>query len=106
MRVDARLSNATFYDVARFDIMKGEAFSLDLVEFEGTTSWFSNNDQVLEILQTGNQAEVEALELGTSWIWIFDSSNVKVKELIITVVAAIEQPVSDLGLSATVIDKP
>lgn len=105
MRVDARLSNATFYDVARFDIMQGEAFSLDLVDFEGTTSWFSNNDQVLEILQTGNQAEVSALTLGPSLIWIFDSSNAKIRELLITVVAAIVQPVSDLGLSAQVVDK-
>lgn len=106
MRVDARLSNATFYDVTRFDIMQGEPFSLDLVEFDGTTSWFSNNDQVLEIIQTSNQAEVKALELGTSWVWIFDDDNVKIKELIITVVTAIVQPVSDLGISATVIDKP
>lgn len=105
MRVDARLLNATFYDVTRFDIVQGEAFSLDLVEFDGTTSWFSNNDQVLEILQTGNQAEVKALTLGTSLIWIFDSTNTKIKELIITIVAEIVQPVSDLGLSATVIDK-
>lgn len=106
MRVDARLSNATFYDVTRFDIIQGEAFSLDLVEFDGPTSWFSNNDQVLEILQTGNRAEVKASELGTSWVWIFDDANAKIKELIITVVAAIVPPVSDLGLSATVIDKP
>lgn len=105
MQVHARLSNATFYDVTRFDIVKGEEFSLTIVDFEGATSWFSNNDQVLEILQTGNDAQIKASELGASWIWIFDANNARIKEIIITVVAEIVLPVSTLGLKAEPIDK-
>lgn len=109
--VDARLSNATFYDVTRFDVVKGEVFSLSLIDWPAESRWVSENDPVLQIVhEPGNEGKITAKELGVSTIWFFEKTAFGeqpkvIKELLITVVAEIVQPVSDLGLSAQVVDK-
>lgn len=108
--VDARLINATFYDVTRFDIVEGHAFTLTLLHWPGESRWVSENDPVLEIKVTPDLTEVVAKALGVSTIFILEKTGFGeqpkvIKELLITVVAEIIQPVSSLGLSATVVAK-
>lgn len=97
--VDVRLNNAAFYDVVRFDIVKGEMFTAVLNGFEGETFWYSYNDQALEIFQTGNEADITALVTGATRILILDAADVKVKELLIRVVDAITPQAANLGVS-------
>lgn len=109
--VDARLTNATFYDVTRFDVVKGQVFSLTLIDWPDESRWVSENDPVLEIVHApGNEGEITAKELGISTIWMFEKAAFGeqpkvIKELLITVVAEILPMVSDLGLSVSIVDK-
>lgn len=99
-KINATLSNATFYDVNVFDVLKGEKFTLSLLETQGGSEWFSNNDPVLDIDKTGEEADVTAKSVGSSRIMIFDTEGVKIKELNIRVVDAIVPQAVSLGLAA------
>lgn len=99
-KINATLSNATFYDVNVFDVLKGEKFTLSLLETQGVSEWFSNNDPVLDIDRIGEEAEVTAKSVGSSKILIFDGVGVKIKELNIRVVDAIVPQAVSLGLTA------
>jgi hypothetical protein len=99
MHVDVSFSFAKVYDVAKFDVVLGQKFSL-LTDFVGTSNWFANNDPVLSLSVSANTADIEATGLGTSTILIMDESMAVIKTLTIRVVDAIIEPVKDLGLTA------
>lgn len=99
-KINVTLNNATFYDVNVFDIVKGEKFTLSLLETQGGSEWFSNNDPVLDIDKNGEEAEIIAKSVGSSKIMIFDAEGVKIKELNIRVVDAIVPQAVALGLAA------
>lgn len=98
--VDVRLENAAFYDVTRFDVVKGQEFSISLIDHNGPSDWFSNQDQVLSIEQKGNEATVKAESVGSTRIIIFAPGDVKVKELNIRVVDEIVAPAVTLEIVA------
>jgi hypothetical protein len=99
MKVDVSFEFAKVYDVTRIDVVKGQQFSL-LTDWISKSKWFSDADEVLEIKVKDNNAEVKALELGTSVVWIVDENKTTLKELIISVVGSIEPQATALNLSA------
>ncbi len=99
--VNASLSNATFYNVERFDVVQGEKFSLLLTDSDNIIVDFSvTNDPVLDIQSdVVNSQEVTASKVGRSRIIYLDKDDKKVKELIINVVESISDPAVSLDLS-------
>lgn len=100
--IDVRLKNATFYDVNKMDVVKGEEFSFTLTDPDGKIVDFtSTNDPVLESVKNGlADADVVAKNLGTSRIIFIDTDDVKQKVLTVTVVEKIAEPAVTLGLTA------
>lgn len=92
MNVDVIFSNARVYNIDRFDVLKGETFSL-LTDRDEVSVWFSNNDPVLNITvkDDGKSAEIKATETGDSMILIMDSLFFVVKKISILVVDSIDQ---------------
>lgn len=108
--VDASLDNSAFEDVTKFKLVKGVEADLTLKGWEWLSRWISENDPVLKLTVSGNDAHIIAEEIGVSTIFIlemtaFGEQPKVIKELLIEVVAAIVPPVSNLGLSATVVPK-
>lgn len=99
MQVDVSFDFARVYDVNRIDVEKGQKFSLK-TDFIGTSKWFSDNDPVLDLKVTGNNADVEATEVGTSVILIMDEHKNVQKELTISVVDEVLPLATSLGLTA------
>lgn len=100
MQVDLSLSNAKVYDIEKVDIVKGQKFSL-LTDYTEPSRWFFDQDQVLNVTQEANSADVEATEIGTSTIIIVGATDFTVlKQITIKVVAEIIEPVADLGTKA------
>lgn len=99
MNVDVSFQFAKVYNIDTFDVVKGQKFSL-FTDYAGSSRWLSENDPVLALLVTGNNADVEAVTVGTSVILIMDDNYQALKKLTIRVVDAIVEPVKDLGLTA------
>ncbi len=100
MKVDVVFAFAKVYNVdERIDVVKGQKFSLN-TDFIGTSKWFSDNDPVIALKISGNSAEVEATEEGSSVILIMDESKNVQKELTISVLAAIVPEATALNMSA------
>lgn len=109
--VDASLNNSAFEDVTKFRLVKGVEADLSLKGWEGESRWISENDPVLRLTVSGNEAHIIADELGESTIFImektaFGEAPKVIKELLINVVSEIIQTTTSLGLVASVIDKP
>lgn len=109
--VDASLDNSAFEDVTKFRLVKGVEADLTLKGHDGPSRWISENDPVLKLIVTGNDAHITAEELGESTIFImektaFGEQPKVIKELLINVVPEIVQPVSDLGITVALVDKP
>lgn len=99
MKVDVAFSFAKVYDVSRIDVVKGQKFSL-VTDFTGVSKWFSDNDPVLDLKVTDNNADVEATAAGTSTVLIMDQNKAVLKELTIAVVEALAPLATSLGLTA------
>jgi len=94
MQVDVVFDFARVYIVDnKIDVVKGQKFSL-LTDLTGDSKWFSDNDPVLGIIVTGNNADVEATDIGTSTILIMGTSFGIHKELTISVVEAVDRAVN------------
>lgn len=101
MQVNLRLSNAYVLDVNRVDVREGEIFSLSLTDThnEDNLEWFTNNDPVLSIEVSGQDAEVSAENVGSTKILIM-SAGQTLKTLEINVVEEILPMAVTLGLTA------
>jgi hypothetical protein len=93
-------NNAIVYDVKKFDVKLGEIFGLELMGQDSPTDWYAKADEVLEIRQEGNAAQVEATGVGTTSIRMYTQQDQKVMEVMIEVLEEIQGPVTDLGLKA------
>lgn len=98
-RVDLTLFNARIFDVNSFQVIVGETFTLN-TDITGETRWFSDNDPVLGIKVTGNNAEVQALLEGSCTILIMDAKKNIQKELTINVYMNLPVPADVLEVSA------
>lgn len=98
MTVTAVFDNVKVYDVTKFDVVKGQKFSL-LSDAPDGARWFSSEDPALTIKVSGKNADVTADELGASEVVIVDSNWNRLKIMAIEVVESTEQA-STLGLSA------
>ena len=69
MKANVILSVARFYDATKFDVYLGQVFDINLTEVAGNVppEWFSNNDQVLSIVNSedGKSARVTATSIGS-----------------------------------------
>lgn len=88
MRLDLRLSNAEVFDVTRFRVKVGEAFSL--VADTGGLRWFTDNDPALRVVVTpsGDRADVVSDAAGEVQIRIFGDQDAEVKRLFVEVYTA------------------
>jgi len=94
MQVDVVFDFARVYTVDnKIDVVKGQKFSL-LTDLIGDSKWFSDNDHVLAIVVTGNNADVEATDIGTSTILIMGLNFGIHKELTITVVETVDRAIN------------
>jgi len=99
MQVDITFDFAKVYNIEKADIVLGQKFRLD-TDFSQPSKWFSDNDPVLSLIVSGNSAEVEAKQTGTSTILIMNEANGIEKTLVFKVVDSIQPMASDLGLKA------
>jgi hypothetical protein len=99
MQVDVIFDFAKVYDINRMEVAKGQAFQL-VTDHTGISKWFADNDPVLAIVVTGNNAELFAKEKGTSTLLIMDENKTTLKEILISVVDAIIPQATSLNLSA------
>lgn len=93
------LKNAKIYNVSILDIVQGEEFTLVTDAPEGTT-WFFDNDEVLEMKVSQKDAKVTAMELGKSTILLMLPSRQVIKEISIEVIEKVEDPASTLNAKA------
>ncbi len=98
-KVDVSTILGKFYDVSKMDIVKGTKFSLNQDDAT-TTDWFFNNDAVLDITvqPKKDQADIDALEIGTSTIFLMTEQNIT-KTLTINVIAEVLPVITDLGVT-------
>jgi hypothetical protein len=99
MQVDITFDFAKVYNIEKADVAMGQRFTLTTDAAE-TFRWFSDADPVLSMKVSGNGAEVEAKETGTSTILIMNEANGIEKTLVFKVVDSIEPMATDLGLKA------
>jgi hypothetical protein len=113
--VNARLQNAAFYDVRRFDLVKGQKAALEVLGYDGVIDWASTGDSVLDIVAPENVenafgyiAEITAKEKGESRVFVIEKTDEGfpiLKELKIRVLDEIKDPAVNLGVEITPIDK-
>lgn len=97
--VDAKFSNVEAFSITKLNVVKGEKFRLTLhPDKEGETKWLFYNDPVLDSKVEGNVAEITAVGVGESEIWIFDTAKVKIMELFINVYDVLPDPATSLGV--------
>jgi len=99
MQVDITFDFAKVYNIEKADIAVGQKFTLT-TDFTAASKWFSDNDPVLSLKVTGNSAEDEAMQTGTSTILIMNEVNGIEKTLVFKVVDSIQPMAADLGLRA------
>ena len=99
MKADIKFEFAKVYDIERADVVIGQKFSI-LTDYEGPTQWFADNDKVLAIDVSGNNAEIEATAEGKSTVLIMNPDLLIIKKITINVVPAILDLAVDLGATA------
>jgi hypothetical protein len=99
MQIDISFDFAKVYDIEKFDVVLGQKFSLQSDSTE-KLKWFSDNDPVLSIKDSGTNADGEATALGESTILLMDENLVEQKRLTVRVVQAIVQQATELGISS------
>jgi hypothetical protein len=99
MQVDITFDFAKVYNIDKADVVQGQRFTLN-TDYAAASKWYSDNDPVLSLKVSGNSAEVEAKETGTSTILIMNEANGIEKTLVFKVVDSIQPMAADLGLKA------
>lgn len=99
MQVDVTFDFAKAYNIEKIDVAKGQKFTLN-TDYAEPSKWFSDNDPVLALKVSGNNAEAEAKEVGTSTVLIMNSAFGIEKTLTINVVEQVIPMAVDLGVSA------
>jgi hypothetical protein len=94
MKADLILKNARIRDVASFDILVGESFSL-VLDSDVSLRWFSDNDNVLSIASSGGSAQIKASEVGPCEIQL-QADNAIVKQFFINVIS---EPAASLNIT-------
>jgi hypothetical protein len=89
--------NSKAFDVSGLSLGLGQLIIMSVPSLPKDTRWFFDNDSVLDVAVTENQATIKALEVGTSTILLQDSAFNLLKKFIIEVV---DEPAVTLGLSA------
>lgn len=97
MQVDVLFPNVKVYNIDCLDVIKDQTFQL-LTDDDGSSDWFSNNDNVLDISVDGKNATVKAANTGRSTIQMQDSTGEILKRISITVKESLEEAKS-LGLT-------
>ena len=66
MEANIIFDNVTAYDVIKFDVRLGETFKVELTEVPGILRWFTDNDQVLDVIvdDNGSSATIKATSKG------------------------------------------
>lgn len=100
MVVDVSFEFAKVYNIEKFDVVKGQKFTLFTDAAPTPIKWFADNDAALSIIEGDTSADIAATNIGLATILIMDNSLNKLKELTINVVSAIVEPAKDLGLTA------
>lgn len=101
MVVDIYFEFAKVYNIERFEVVKGQKFSLQSDATE-KIKWFSDNDPVLSIetSQQGTSVTAEATAVGETTILIMNEGFSELKRLSIRVVDKIEPQATDLNIIA------
>lgn len=100
MTADLYLSNATVYDVTRFDVEQGQEFSVLLNGDPGTlVRVFANNDAVLDMDVVDNTINMTAAAMGTSEIQVQHADTREVL-LMLTVKVTNPDAAASLGITA------
>jgi hypothetical protein len=99
MQVDVTFDFAKVYNIEKIDVAKGQRFALN-TDYTEPSKWFSDNDPVLALKVSGNNAEAEAKEVGTSTVLIMSSAFGIEKTLTINVVEQVVPMAVDLGVSS------
>lgn len=81
-------------------IVKGEKFTILVLDGPDKMKWFSDADPVLAIVTNTRQADFSADNLGVSEVQIQGENHELLKTLIITVVDKINIPASELNITA------
>ena len=97
MRVDIDTSIGTFENIERFSITQGQKFVFRIADGYGIENpvprWASFNDPVLNIVDSGMQANVEATKPGDAEIWLVNGDSI-LKKLFIAVTVPTKEAVS------------
>ena len=66
MEANIIFDNVTAYDVIKFDVRLGETFKVELTEVPGILRWFTDNDQVLDVIvdDNGSSATIKETSKG------------------------------------------
>jgi hypothetical protein len=66
MEANIIFDNVTAYDVVKFDVRLGETFKVELINVPGILRWFTDNDQVLDVMvdDNGSSATIKATAKG------------------------------------------
>lgn len=99
MVVDISFEFAKVYNIERFDVVRGQKFTL-LSDATEVIKWFADNDPVLSLVQSGASVEAEATAVGETTILIMNESFAELKRLSIRVVDKIEPQATELGIIA------
>lgn len=100
MQVNVLFEFAAVFNVDHvINVVKGQKFSLE-TDVDQKSQWFTDNDPVLTLKVAGSNAEVEALEIGTSTVLILNPDFSVIKKLVINVVDEIKHQATSLNLVA------
>lgn len=66
MEANIIFDNVTAYDVVKFDVILGQTFKIELINVPGTLRWFTDNDQVLDVIvdDNGSSATIKTTAKG------------------------------------------
>lgn len=56
MEANIIFDNVTAYNVVKFDVILGQTFKVELIDVPGILRWFTDNDQVLDVVVDDNDS--------------------------------------------------
>lgn len=76
MKLNVTFDYAKVYDFKSLDVATGEKFRVEALDLEEGAQWFFNNDSVLDVFPTENEALITAKSEGISRILFVKDSRV------------------------------
>jgi hypothetical protein len=66
MEANIIFDNVTAYNVVKFDVILGQTFKVELIDVPGILRWFTDNDQVLDVVvdDNGSSATIKTTAKG------------------------------------------